>query len=480
MAAEISKHDRLIARQQFDIPTVVDGFNQATATETTVVDPNQATDPQTVPATTTSPKIPDPLTSTPQATTTSSIAAPYQTEYSDVSGNCQISNFTVLGGEVSYSQTFLCEKLVPAGSIKQKQNTGAIAAAVIFALLFAAAAGLLGFLWWRRTKASKGNFVNHDAEYHLKAAPNVPAPVDNHALQSQLLSERQRVNDLQAALLAKGNAPSGWSSVPSKDDRDVKRAFQQVFNEIKDYSGNYYRGSQVVPVQAINAEAALKEILDECIEGWDVMLGDQKGRVLLVRVVCGEVLRRSWDSGDFLGRRLGKGFTMMESEVMKTSTIQQVQLWRLQTLTPLLPAIDGKARTAAVTSITDNLTNILTPFLPPNPHQSAKQYLHSIVTRLSALYFELVTQNAFYSLEPYISLSRPGVGEESAVFEYASCEDVEQRFEIGRDERGREWSSAEGQRVRGFVFPAVVKHGDGRGGGWEGGVVVVFKAQVFM
>ncbi|KAF3927876.1 hypothetical protein ABW20_dc0105038 [Dactylellina cionopaga] len=402
-----------------------------------------------------------------------------------LTGSCRLTNLTQTTGQGLFSNYFQCEQLVPAGSTK-KSNAGATAAAVVFALLFAATLGLLLFVWWRGRRIGSG--PANDSAYALKendpTSSNPAAEISS--LQHQLNLERRRVNDLQAALLSQsssGPQSGGWSAAQPKDDREVKRSFAGVVSEIKDFAGNYYRSSSSsssnrVSVSGITGET--KEILDDCVSAWETMVGDQKGRMLLVRVLIGEYLRRCWIDGEFLGRKIGRATRVVDEGVVAGSTMQQSHLWRVQTLARLTDSIDNKGRKAAVAAITEKIITLLDPFSPQQSPSAAKKYLENTVARMSALYYSLATQNAYYEVTPYISLSSERTEEEEAKFELATCDDVEQKYDIGTDARGMEWSAAEGRSVKGFVFPAVVKYGDGRGGGWDGEVVIVFKAQVVL
>ncbi|EPS45566.1 hypothetical protein H072_436 [Dactylellina haptotyla CBS 200.50] len=405
----------------------------------------------------------------------SSIPAYSDSADKNLIGTCRLTNFTDATGQGVFSNSFRCEKLIAASSVKS--NGGAIAAAVVFALLFAAAAGLLVFVWWRSRRINGAG----NTAYPLKGNPEHPQNASElSSLQHQLSLERRRVGDLQAALLSQSSqsAGAGWSSAQPKDDREVKRSFAAIFGEIKDFAGNYYRGGRAVNPADIRGE--LDDILNECITSWDKSLADQKGRMLLVRIIVGEILRRAWVDGEFMGRKVGKAVHIVEREVTSSASVQQAQLWRLQTLTPLINTIDSASRKKNVTAITDYIVTLLEPFAQQQNQPAAKKYLENTVTRLSALYFSLSMQNAWYEITPYFTLSGTQINSEDAVYEHATCDDVEQRFDTGTGQDGREWSAAEGREVRGFVFPAVIKHGDGRGGGWEDGVVVVFKAQVVL
>ncbi|KAK6518753.1 hypothetical protein TWF506_005892 [Arthrobotrys conoides] len=409
---------------------------------------------------------------------TSSVVPPYQyTSDKSLTGTCRLTNSTNGDASGLFSNSFRCEKLVPASSVKQ--NTGAIAAAVVFALLFAATAGLLFLFWWRRRKIS-GTPV--PPTYPLKETSN---STEVSALNHQLALERRRVNDLQAALLSQSSGqPGGWSTSHPKDDRTVKRSFSSIFLEVRDLAGNYYVGGSSAPVKitVANITGELKEILDECISGWEAMLETQKGRVMLVRIIVGELLRRSWVDHEFLGKKTGHAVTILEREVIRGTNREHAHLWRVQTFLRVLAGMGEEARNTGVQAVADKIYDIIAPFRPRSASGSGsagRTFLQNLVKRMADLYYELATQNAYYELSPYFSVMREHAGEdEGAVFEYASCDDVEQKWEVGTDAHGREWCAAEGRVVRGFVFPGVVKYGDGRGGGWEEGRVVVFKAQV--
>ncbi|KAK6527524.1 hypothetical protein TWF694_004507 [Orbilia ellipsospora] len=421
----------------------------------------------------------------PQQSTPTSTSIPAYSDSPDKNliGTCRLTNSTDGTIQGFYSNPFQCTKLVAASSVKG--NGGATAAAVVFALLFAGTAALLAFVWWRGRKINSAEGTS----YALKENPEQGPPTEISTLQHQLSLERRRVTDLQAALLSQSSQSTGagWTNAQPKDDREVKRSFVAVFNEIKDFAGNYYRASSgsSAPSKRISLreiDGELKDILDECVSGWDKMLGEQKGRMLLVRIIVGEVLRRAWVDGEFMGRKVGKAVNVVEREVTRNANIQQSHLWRLQTLTPLLATMDSTSKRKNVVSITEHTLALLEPFNPPSQSSSpaAKKFLENIVNRMSGLYFSLANQNAYYEITPYYSLSEEANPEAPATYEHATCDDVEQKFDTGLDARGKEWSAAEGREVRGFVFPAVIKHGDGRGGGWEEGVVVVYKAQVIL
>ncbi|KAK6515911.1 hypothetical protein TWF281_004503 [Arthrobotrys megalospora] len=421
------------------------------------------------------------ITDAQQSQTTAPVAPPYQySSDKDLTGSCRITNSTNGDPAGLFSNPFMCEKLVPASSVKQ--NTGAIAAAVVFALLFAATAGLLFFVWWRNRRIGGAPVP---PTYPLKESPNNEISSLNH----QLSIERRRVTDLQAALLSQSSGqPGGWSSSHPKDDRTVKRAFASLFQEIRDLAGNYYVSTSTgqVKISAANITGELKEVLDECVSGWEGMLESQKGRVMLVRIIVGELLRRSWVDHEFLGRKTGHAVTVLEREVVRGTNREHAHLWRVQTFLRVLAGMGEEARNSGIQTVADKVYDLLAPFRPratssAGASSAGRTFLHNVVKRTAELYYDLANQNAYYELSPYFSVTREHAGEdEGAVFEYASCEDVEQRWEVGTDQQGREWCAAEGRVVRGFVFPGVVKYGDGRGGGWEEGRIVVFKAQVLV
>ncbi|KAK6503844.1 hypothetical protein TWF481_008850 [Arthrobotrys musiformis] len=410
--------------------------------------------------------------------TTASVVPPYRyTADKSLTGTCRLTNSTETDPSGLFSNSFKCEKLIPASSVKQ--NTGAIAAAVVFALLFAATAALLFLFWWRRRRI---NAAPIPPTFPLKETAN---NAEVSTLSHQLALERRRVADLQAALLSQSSGqPGGWSSSHPKDDRTVKRSFSSIFLEIRDLAGNYYvsGSSGQVKITAASVTGELKEVLEECISGWEGMLETQKGRVMLVRVIVGELLRRSWVDHEFLGRKTGHAVTVLEREVVRGTNREHAHLWRVQTFLRVLAGMGEEARNAGAQAVADRIYDVLSPFRPRSASgssSSGKTFLHNLVKRTAELYYELATQNAYYELSPYFSLTREHAGEdEGAVFEYASCDDVEQRWEVGTDAHGREWCAAEGRVVRGFVFPGVLKYGDGRGGGWEEGRIAVFKAQV--
>ncbi|RVD87237.1 uncharacterized protein DFL_001479 [Arthrobotrys flagrans] len=411
---------------------------------------------------------------------TSSVIPSYQyTTDKSLTGTCRLTNSTNEGPSGLFSNPFRCEKLVPASSVKQNTGAGAIAAAVVFALLFAATAGLLFLFWWRSRRVNRALIP---PTYPLKETSN---STEISTLNHQLTLERRRVTDLQAALLSQSSSqPGGWSSSHPKDDRTVKRSFSSIFLEIRDLAGNYYvsGSSGQVNITVANITGVLKEILGECVSGWEGMLESQKGRVMLVRIIVGELLRRSWVDHEFLGRKTGHAVTVLEREVIRGTNREHAHLWRVQTFLRVLAGMGEEARNSGVEAVADKIYDILSPFRPRSSGSSSstgKTFLHNLVKRTAELYYELATQNAYYELSSYFSVTREHAGEdEGAVFEYASCDDVEQKWEVGTDAHGREWCAAEGKVVRGFVFPGVVKYGDGRGGGWEEGRVVVFKAQV--
>ncbi|KAF3207866.1 hypothetical protein TWF106_007121 [Orbilia oligospora] len=408
---------------------------------------------------------------------TTSVVPPYQyAQDKSLTGTCRLTNSTNGDASGLFSNPFRCEKLILASSVKQ--NTGAIAAAVVFALLFAATAGLLFLFWWRRRKIN-GTPI---PPLELKDASNSN---EVSSLSHQLALERRRVTDLQAALLSQSSGqPGGWSTSHPKDDRTVKRSFSSIFQEVRDLAGNYYVGGSTaqVKITAASVTGELKEVLEECISGWESMLETQKGRVMLVRIIVGELLRRSWVDHEFLGKKTGHAVTVLEREVVRGTNREHAHLWRVQTFLRVLAGMGEEARNSGVQAVADKIYDVLSPFRPRSASGSSsagRTFLHNLVKRMADLYYELATQNAYYELSPYFSVTREHAGEdEGAVFEYASCDDVEQKWEVGTDAHGREWCAAEGRVVRGFVFPGVVKYGDGRGGGWEEGRVVVFKAQV--
>ncbi|KAK6331341.1 hypothetical protein TWF730_004422 [Orbilia blumenaviensis] len=427
------------------------------------------------------------------APTATSITPPYQfSSDKSLSGVCRLTNSTAENPNGLFSNTFQCTKLIPASSVKQ--NTGAIAAAVVFALLFAATAVLLFLVWWRGRRirsaptppSSYG--TEHTSSYQLKENTNNSNSNEISTLTHQLSLERRRVSDLQAALLSQSSSqPGGWSTSHPKDDRSLKRAFSSIFLEIRDFAGNHFSnssssssssggGSVRIPSTQITGE--LKEILEECITSHTTFLTTSKGRNLLIRITTAELIRRAWTSHEFLGRKPGHALSTLEREVVKGTNREYAHLWRVQTFGRVLAGIGEDSRVTAWNSVADHIWTVLTPF---RPKSTGKQYLQGLVRRTAELYYELATQNAYYELTPYFSVTRESAGEdEAAVFEYASCDDVEQKWEVGTDESGREWCAAEGRGVTGFVFPGVVKYGDGRGGGWGEGRVVVFKAQVLV
>ncbi|KAF3917679.1 hypothetical protein AA313_de0208795 [Arthrobotrys entomopaga] len=263
----------------------------------------------------------------PQQSTPTSTSIPAYSDSPDKNliGTCRLTNSTGGDGTVQgfYSDPFQCTKLVPASSVKS--SGGATAAAVVFALLFAGTAALLAFVWWRGRRI---NGTEGTSSFALKRNPEQGPPSETTSeistLQHQLSLERRRVSDLQAALLSQSSQSTGagWTSAQPKDDREVKRSFVAIFNEIKDFAGNYYRASSTssasskrVSVRDVDGE--LKDILDECISGWDKMLGEPKGRMLLVRIIVGEVLRRAWVDGEFMGRKVGKAVNVVEREVTR-------------------------------------------------------------------------------------------------------------------------------------------------------------------
>ncbi|KAF3931272.1 hypothetical protein ABW20_dc0101419 [Dactylellina cionopaga] len=415
-----------------------------------------------------------------------------------LTGSCRLTNYTDATGQGIFSNVFQCEQLALAGSAKRSSN-GSTAAAIVLGVLFAVAVGLLILLWWRGRRMAS---TTASQPFHeLKQLPDLDAPPSSapmpsahelSSLQHQLSLERRHVTDLQAALLSQtSQTATGWSSAQPTDDRDVKRFFAVIFSEIKDFAGNYYRtssstvsstSSSSIRISLEDISDETREILDDSITDWEAMaVGDAKGRLILVRIIVGEYLRRCWIDGSFLGNNLRKAVRVVEEGVVAASTMEQSHLWRVQTLQRLAKTVNSKTRQAIVTTIAETIIILTSPFFSQvsNP-AAAKKYLENTVGRMSSLYFLLAEQNAYYQVTPYITFSERQVEGEEAKFELASCEDVEQRFDIGTDSTGREWSAAEGMSIKGFVFPAVVKYGDGRGGGWNGEVIMVYKAQVVL
>jgi len=279
----------------------------------------------------------------------------------------------------------------------------------------------------------------------------------NKELMSQLEERNTQLSALQATLMRSNSVP------PSLDDRSIASRFKQLEQELKDWIIIHFKSTEQRP----DLSPELREILISQVPLFDRLLQQPRSRTMVLRAVAGHVIQKAFESGEFVG--VGDGLVAMETGLGRHTSGAEFNKWRSQTFIMLSKAFTTESKAQVVTTISQRLDNLLSPFATTTSQPERLHFLSRIVESAATLSLDLGCQIAKFKV-----LSEPA----EAQFRCAQMEDVYQEHETHVDPHtGQPVNALDGKTIQAVVFPSVIKWGTERGEDYDE-MKVLLKARV--
>ncbi|KAI9865697.1 MAG: hypothetical protein M1813_002155 [Trichoglossum hirsutum] len=346
------------------------------------------------------------------------------------------STTSSLATEASASQT----SEIPATGCQKTKNVGLYAAIGVLAAFLSLSLAGLGFLLFRRKKQAR-----------LKPNSNARKRGEDSHLQHHSEPEGHHKQLLTAAVCYRGPDDDSLS------EREVLQLFDQLENSITTWVHTYFKD--------VPAGREPSRELATLVPNYELLLKQRRTQFLVIRAVVAHVLTEGFRTAEFLGG----AYRRLREVLEEKATSEEFSNWRVQSISLLEGTPNWtNERNAAITSLTNRITSLLSPLTTPGPNPERLTLLHQLITAASQLAIDLTKQHARYEVSDSFESGERG----AVLFEPNIMEDVlqENKTEIGLG--GALVNRLKGNQVRVVVFPLIVRWGE------AGKSTVISKAKV--